>query len=411
MTTPEKFMRDLRDALNHLADFDALRHSPLLELFGVPLRFDAPANLQQLLVEAIETLEPPDSTPAQAHAWRVYECLSCRYVQQLSPQEVADQLGIGERQLRREQQVAIEALAQSLWRRYGLEAKADAPAVSRPAPPGATASPVDGELDWLRETQPDTSAELGQALPTAAALVRPLADRYRVELALDALPALPALAVHPVALNQILAGLLSVAIRRVAGGRLSLGAGVDQHAVTVELQGQPAGSTLAPASAEDTAGLALARQLSEISGGSLVLEEAGARLTARVRLPGVEQLAVLVLDDNVDTLQLLQRYLAGTRYSFYGTQDPDQLLKQILRTPPAAILLDVMMPKLDGWQMLAHLRQHPATRRTPIIICTILPQEELALSLGASALVRKPVSRRALLSALDAAVAPETGSS
>ncbi len=68
---------------------------------------------------------------------------------------------------------------------------------------------------------------------------------------------------------------------------------------------------------------------------------------------------------------------------------------------PRIILLDVMMPGVHDWEPLGRLREHPATRSVPIIVCTILPQEQLALALGAAGFVRKPVSREALLAALD----------
>ena len=68
---------------------------------------------------------------------------------------------------------------------------------------------------------------------------------------------------------------------------------------------------------------------------------------------------------------------------------------------PQIIVLDVMMPHVDGWEILGRLRQHPVTGQIPIIVCTILAQEELALSLGASSFIRKPITRQAFLAALD----------
>ena len=77
-------------------------------------------------------------------------------------------------------------------------------------------------------------------------------------------------------------------------------------------------------------------------------------------------------------------------------------LSVVVRRPaPHLIVLDVMLPGIDDWELLGRLRAHPRTRAAPIIICTILPQKELALALGAAAFIRKPVSRPALLSALD----------
>jgi CheY-like chemotaxis protein len=116
-------------------------------------------------------------------------------------------------------------------------------------------------------------------------------------------------------------------------------------------------------------------------------------------------LPVLVVDDNADVLQLLQRYSAGTRYRLIGTRDPEQVLSLTEKFSPQVIILDVMMPQVDGWRVLGRLRQHPRTSHIPIIVCTILAQEALALSLGASAFIRKPVTRQVFLAALDHQVA------
>ena len=62
-----------------------------------------------------------------------------------------------------------------------------------------------------------------------------------------------------------------------------------------------------------------------------------------------------------------------------------------------------MMPQVDGWEVLGQLQQTAATQQTPVVVCTILADAELALSLGAAAFVRKPVTREAFLAALDRA--------
>jgi CheY-like chemotaxis protein len=109
---------------------------------------------------------------------------------------------------------------------------------------------------------------------------------------------------------------------------------------------------------------------------------------------------VLVIDDNVDTLNLMRRYLSGSRYRFIGVTSPREGQTLAEQTHPAAILLDVMLPEVDGWEVLSQLREHPATRGVPIIVCTILPHDKLAFALGAADFLRKPVSRGELLSAL-----------
>jgi CheY-like chemotaxis protein len=155
------------------------------------------------------------------------------------------------------------------------------------------------------------------------------------------------------------------------------------------------------ASDDNAESLSIARQLTDLCQGRLILSTEGATFEADLIVPTLEGLPVLVIDDNADTLQLLQRYASGTRYHLIGTRDPKQALKLAEEYSPQIVVLDVMMPDVDGWELLGRLRQHPLVDRTPIIVCTILAQEELALALGANAFIHKPVRRRDFLAALD----------
>ncbi|MDI7275566.1 MAG: response regulator, partial [Anaerolineae bacterium] len=129
---------------------------------------------------------------------------------------------------------------------------------------------------------------------------------------------------------------------------------------------------------------------------------------AILNLPAAEQAGVLVIDDNADTLQLFQRYLAGSGYPFVGARDPEQAMALAEHLGPSVIVLDVMLPGVDGWELLGRLREHPKTRGIPVVVCTILPQEQLALALGAAAVLRKPVTRTALLEVLDRLPGPRS---
>ena len=117
----EQFVGLLRSALHYLYDPVHLRRSPLVDLLGLAGEFDRAAALQRTLVAAIRDLKPPDDESPQSRAWRIYDTLSLHYVRQLGREAVANQLGISERQMRREQRLAIEALAQHLWRSPQLE--------------------------------------------------------------------------------------------------------------------------------------------------------------------------------------------------------------------------------------------------------------------------------------------------
>ena len=69
-------------------------------------------------------------------------------------------------------------------------------------------------------------------------------------------------------------------------------------------------------------------------------------------------------------------------------------------TPLLCIILDVMLPGRDGWQILQSCKNHPDTADTPVLICSVLAMEELARSLGADGYLKKPPTRDALLATL-----------
>jgi CheY-like chemotaxis protein len=414
MVTSEQFIKHLRDTLNHLYDPDRLRRSPLATLFGVADRFDTPSSLQRILTEAIESLKPKADELPRSRSRRIYDLLLYRYVQQFSQQEVANQLGMSVRHLRREQRTALEALAYHLWEQFDLEARvrefAGGGGATQVPETSATVSPtvetvptvptVNEELAWLKDAPPGMSTDLVQALPAVLDLAQPLAVQHGVRLEIELPDALPDLAVHPVALRQTILSLLSVAVHRAPGGRICISAEPLRWEVQIRVQCTSVPSRPS-AALEEAAGLDMARRLAALCGGRSAFSTGEGAFDATLILPALEQLPVLGIDDNADTLQLLQRYTAGTRYRFIGTSDPEQALSLVETFSPQIIVLDVMMPQVDGWEVLGRLRQHPLTGHVPIVVCTILAQEELALSLGASALLHKPVTRQAFLAALD----------
>ena len=210
-------------------------------------------------------------------------------------------------------------------------------------------------------------------------------------------------------MRQALLSILTVASHRVPRGQIAIHASGQASHVSVLFvakRGTPAPQAL---SAEDLENLDMVRQLIVPSGGSLAIDQEAkpaAAFTATIVLPVAQRVPVLVIDDNADAHQLLRRYLEGSPYAFAGVRDPHEALARATAVAPKVILLDVMLPGMDGWELLGRLREHPATRNTPIIVCTILPHERLALTFGAAAFLRKPFTRAALLAALDAQVGP-----
>jgi CheY-like chemotaxis protein len=175
--------------------------------------------------------------------------------------------------------------------------------------------------------------------------------------------------------------------------------------VWLHLAMQPAPAS-GPALQLDEEQVATARRLLRLSNGDLTIRQGqGGGAVATITLCTVAAVPVVVVDDNVDALQLFQRYLDGTRYRFIGAADPQHVVDLAEEMAARLVVLDLMLPRVDGWEILSRLREHPRTSHIPVIICTILPEEDLALMFGAVGLLRKPVSQPELLAALDRALA------
>lgn len=394
------FSQSLRATLKHLYDPDYLRRSNLAGWLGVADRYDTPSSVQNILIKAIEALRPAPKTPPLPSEQQNYDVLVYRYIQQSSQEEVSRQLGVSPRQLRRIQTIALDSLAAALWKTYGNE---DAGSMISPAQPGEPGIPPgEGMADdfaWLKNapvTVPTYPEELTQK---SLGLLQPLADRHHVRLTYLAQSTLPTLAVQPVALRQILLSLLGEVIRMANDLDLEVSVEHIGAEVCFSVRQIPVAPRL-PIDAESK-GISDARQIASLSKGRLETLQSEAGIFIRLFLPAIDQIKIVAIDDNADIIELLQRYLAGTRYTLVGVNRAAQALETVLSEKPRLILLDVMIPEMDGWELLGQLHRHPLTTRIPVIICSILSQEELALTLGAVDFIQKPVHREILLQILD----------
>jgi twitching motility two-component system response regulator PilH len=113
---------------------------------------------------------------------------------------------------------------------------------------------------------------------------------------------------------------------------------------------------------------------------------------------------VLLVDDDPAQRRLLERVCAAAGWRVVTAADGDAGLEAARQHQPTAIVLDVMMPRLNGYQTCRLLRGNPGTARTPIIIATAKDQpadEFWAREVGADAFLAKPLDPRELLAMLD----------
>jgi DNA-binding response OmpR family regulator len=116
---------------------------------------------------------------------------------------------------------------------------------------------------------------------------------------------------------------------------------------------------------------------------------------------------VLIADDDPDILALVRFRLERDGYEVLSAPDGETALDLALARTPDLALLDVMMPRLDGYEVTRRLRQHGPTREIPIILLTASVQEPdvaLGIQAGADDYVTKPFSPQALGERVQAAL-------
>jgi DNA-binding response OmpR family regulator len=116
---------------------------------------------------------------------------------------------------------------------------------------------------------------------------------------------------------------------------------------------------------------------------------------------------VLVADDDADILRLVTLRLERSGYEVMPAGDGEQALNAALERAPDLALLDVMMPKLDGYQVTEQLRRNEGTKHEPVILLTARVQEaDIArgIEAGADDYVSKPFSTQELRDRVQAAL-------
>ncbi len=109
---------------------------------------------------------------------------------------------------------------------------------------------------------------------------------------------------------------------------------------------------------------------------------------------------VLVIDDDASVRDLLQRTLGKEGYEVRVAADGMSGLELARQATPQVIVLDVMMPGMDGWTVLSHLKNDPVLHSVPVILATMLEDKAMGFALGAQEYLTKPVDRERLIAIL-----------
>ena len=124
-----------------------------------------------------------------------------------------------------------------------------------------------------------------------------------------------------------------------------------------------------------------------------------------------DEQVVLVVDDDPNALDLIGRTLQEAGVKIVTATDGREALKLARTLKPAAITLDVLMPGMDGWEVLRELRADPETRDVPVIMVTMTDDRSLGYALGATEILTKPVQRAQLVELLERYATKDAGQS
>ncbi len=290
-----------------------------------------------------------------------------------------------------------------------------------------------GQMDL--QLQP---VELRSLIDEARATVEPLAQSKAIALNAEPGPELHLIA-DAAKVKQMLLNLLSNAIKftpdggsiQIRGRRVAswveiaisdTGIGIaaeDLGRLFTEFQQLDAG----PGRQQEGTGLGLAltRRFAELHGGQVDVESAlGKGSTFTLRLPleattlrahaaleppqvtpsDLRRPLVLVVDDNPQAAEILARHMGAGGFHIKVAHTGPEALKMARDLKPVAITLDILLPEVDGWEVLNRLKADEATRNIPVIVVSVVDNPVLGRALGAFDYFVKPVDGKALLSRL-----------
>jgi PAS domain S-box-containing protein len=170
-------------------------------------------------------------------------------------------------------------------------------------------------------------------------------------------------------------------------------------------------------------GLAVVKVLAELHGGAVAVESAvgegscftvwlplrasetevitsAKALAARSPRPDGAEATALVVEDDLKAAELIRVQLEAEGFKVLHAASAESALALAMQQPLSLITLDILLPDMDGWELLGRLKQVPQLRNIPVVILSILADANKGFSLGAAGVMQKPISRLELYEAL-----------
>ncbi len=400
---PPEFLNHVKQLLEHLYDFSYLQAHPLAGQLS-PTKQRASDrdghHLRRELIKSIESLSPGPDVPLQTPDTRLYSLLQLHYIEGLTVKEVGARLGLSTRQTHRSLRRAEESVAALLWahiERAAAVTPSPAPAATLPLPASSAQqlSSVQAEMAQLALNMEPVS--LGQLLAEGVRAVQPLAEARQVGLVVRLPEEEVTVSADTAVARQIIVSLLSRVVQLARGPevevlltavgaldltlRFTLDDRYDPHLPTTDL--------VPP----------LVAQLADRLDWRIRRRTRGDQQELILSLTRAGTL-LMIVDDNAGLVELLERYLTGHHCRVVTATSGREALDWLAQVTPDALILDVMMPGISGWEVLQTVRSRPDTAVVPVLVCSLFNDPDLAYALGASRFIAKPVGREQVLAAL-----------
>jgi CheY-like chemotaxis protein len=394
--TYDAFEKEMQEVLGRMFDPDYQPSAAVCLVLG-SFPSEGSAVARSKIQAAIEGLKPPANAPQSAFPRLMYELLVNRYVHKLTQEETAYRINVSRRTVNRLQRMAVQTLCEALWERGGMALQNESkPSTTEqlPATPAADwSTQLQQELSHLETRGGKTLSNVDEVISNALTIVN--APQMGFEGNIHTLSIQPGLiaAVHPVLLEQVLISALKRLVP-IAGGR--------SIAIYAKLVDGDAQITLTcPCQDAECNIPVLLDEIPSSRDIRLKAAKEGQQAFLWITMPSEGNLTVLVVDDNEDLVQFYRDCTIGSRYHIVHQAQGRNLLQVVGEVRPDLIVLDVMLPDIDGWRLLMRLHETRETRGIPVLVCSVIREEGLSVSLGAAGFLAKPVSPRQFLEALD----------
>jgi CheY-like chemotaxis protein len=299
---------------------------------------------------------------------------------------------------------AIDAVSAILWDRYiALTPTEDRPNTIRPTDTGPIERAV--RLSGYSSLQATRLAEIAEIIDDVLRIISPLENQCGITIRVSLPTQFPdTYYLSAGIVRQVLLIVLTEAIQIACNDVVNLIVAASKSEIAWRIT-QLRSDLLVSMDARVASNMAAAQALLAAHNGRLWSERDERKcFTLGFALPVCHPRTVLIVDDDPDTVELYTRYLRTGPYLVRTARTAQDVRKLLAQDLPDLVVLDVLLPGEDGWNILQQLKTMPETAHIPIIVCSVLSQPLLALALGAKEVLRKPVEQGTFLRAVSAAL-------